>query len=458
MAEKTNIHLLSNLVSNPDFAAQCYLPGTDNHPFLPSFLREAYRWYICSCGAPNCVGDCGRPTPQSFCLNCRVPLAVRVHVPRPGVRTATILDFEDPRGLATSRVPSSNVAFTVRNKPAVVTRFCLLLNSLLLMNATLDCKTSDETIVKLLRTALTPMERNNEKYSAGKQITENRRSLIQFLSNHIQVHLKILSQLLLAERPNLTRPDQFRIGHLLLHRLLYFQHDALKVDAQQFANNSQAREGYENALSELLARERHLETELDKIVERSGEISRTFRQKLRDSETSHWTYAGIVSSNRLSVQLIFAREEDTRKKYPFLNLLLDENCSKKLNALQHFGGALRFIALVRTVLQNNITMNEAINRMTIDQGLEKITEAVEQKAVLLDRGRAVSLRKHVQQLFDSFKLLWNSFSQIPNMEQNTFLDYFECQQVDGNIRPKSNLEENAPLILILAGTALPETK
>ncbi len=78
-------------------------------------------------------------------------------------------------------------------------------------------------------------------------------------------------------------------------------------------------------------------------------------------------------------------------------------------------------------------MDEAIQRMTIDdQGLEKITEAIEQKAVLLDRCRAVSLRKHVQQLFESFKLLWNSLSEIPNLEQNTFLDYFECQQVDGN--------------------------
>ena len=46
---------------------------------------------------------------------------------------------------------------------------------------------------------------------------------------------------------------------------------------------------------------------------------------------------------------------------------------------------------------------------------------------------------------------------MQNGEKKTFLDYFECQQVDVNVRPKTVLEQTAPLILILAGSELPET-
>ena len=60
-------------------------------------------------------------------------------------------------------------------------------------------------------------------------------------------------------------------------------------------------------------------------------------------------------------------------------------------------------------------------------------------------------------LFDGFKQLWARFSQLQNAEKKTFLDYFECQQVDANVRPKTVLEKTAPLILILAGSELPET-
>ena len=117
---------------------------------------------------------------------------------------------------------------------------------------------------------------------------------------------------------------------------------------------------------------------------------------------------------------------------------------------------MRFIALVRSVLQGNVTHEEA-SRMTISQGLDKIIEAVSQKAVLLDRGRPVSSGDQVNQLFRGLKQLWDSFSQLPNLEQKTFLDHFECQQIDINVRPKTVLDEDAPLILILAGNELPET-
>jgi hypothetical protein len=95
--------------------------------------------------------------------------------------------------------------------------------------------------------------------------------------------------------------------------------------------------------------------------------------------------------------------------------------------------------------------------MTIAQGLEKMTEIVLQKPVILDRGRPVASQEHVMNLFDGFKQLWDRFSQLQNAEKKTFLDYFECQQVDANVRPKTVLEKTAPLILILAGSELPET-
>ena len=117
---------------------------------------------------------------------------------------------------------------------------------------------------------------------------------------------------------------------------------------------------------------------------------------------------------------------------------------------------MRFIALVRSVLQGTVTREEA-SRMSIRQGLDKIIEAVSQKAVLLDRGRPVSSGDQVNQLFRGLKQLWDSFSQLPNLEHKTFLDHFECQQINENIRPKTILNEDAPLILILAGNDLPET-
>lgn len=458
--------------------------------------RESRRWYICSCGTANCVGNCGNPTTESICFNCRVPLAVIVHEPRRGVRRATIGDFQPPRGLATSRIPSTTPNFTVRNKSAIVTRFCLLLSSLVLMKAAMDHQTSNEAIIQLLRT----LERNNEapadelgiiswisfffshirngivwllctlslinrenngqhpdQANIGQHLGD-RRSLIGFLSNHIQVHLRLLNQLLVTERPRLNQSDQFRVGHLLLHQLLNFRHVSLNVDARHFAASPQPRDALENALAQLLSRQNHLERELDQVTEQSNLSSTAFRRALAENRTFHWAYSYLATSNRNDVQLFLARDETLRLGYPFLNLLLEEDWSNKLDALQNLGSAARFIALVRTVLQGNITLDEA-NRMTIGRGLKKIAELVEKKAVLLDRGRVVSSFDHVNELFQSFKSLWDRFSQIPNLEQKTFLDYFECQQVNLNLRPRTILDENAPLILILAGNGsnTPET-
>ncbi len=446
VAENKEISFLRELLTNPSLAAQSYMPGIDNHPYLPSFMLEGFRWYICECGIPNFVGNCGEPTHQSICMSCRVALAGQMHRPRPGVRRATPADFQAPRGIAMSRIPSPAPNFTVRNKPPIVTRFCLLLNYLALMNAALDPHTLNEVIVQLMR-SLAVGERQQQ---------EDRRSFIRFLASQIIVHLDLLCQLLVANRSRLTRPDQFRIGHFVLHKLLTFQNVNLSVNAQQFVASPLIREAYENELAQLLSGMYNFELELDRMTERSDEASSAFRRSLTESQTNYWSYAYLASSNRASVQLFLARDEQLRQRYRFLDLLLDENWSNKLDALKHLGNAMRFIALVRTVLQGSITLNEA-NRMTIDQGLSKMIELVEQKAVLLDRGRSVSTQEHVNQLFQGFKSLWDRFSHIPNLEHKTFLDYFECQEVNLNIRPRTILDESAPLILILAGTGLSET-
>ena len=80
-----------------------------------------------------------------------------------------------------------------------------------------------------------------------------------------------------------------------------------------------------------------------------------------------------------------------------------------------------------------------------------------QKTVILDRGRPVSSRDHVTHLFDGFQKLWSKFSQLPNTEKKTFLEVFECQEIEVNVRPKALLDQSDPLILICAGSELPET-
>jgi hypothetical protein len=251
--------------------------------------------------------------------------------------------------------------------------------------------------------------------------------------------------------------DKFRIGHLLLHKLFASPNPSFLVNAADFTNGTQAREAFENGLAELLAQQVNLAEELDHIAGQSDQASQAFHQSLLHNETSHWAYARRVFADRQSVQLELARNNRLRLNFPFLNFLLDDdNWMRKLNALQYLGEAMRFIALVRTSLPGELTLEEA-NRMSIAQGLEKMAEIVTQKSIILDRGRPVASRDDVMNLFDGFKQLWDRFSQLQNAEKKSFLDYFECQQVNINVRPKTVLEQTAPLILILAGNELPET-
>ncbi len=201
----------------------------------------------------------------------------------------------------------------------------------------------------------------------------------------------------------------------------------------------------------------HAQTgKLDHIAGQSSEASKAFRQSLSENETSHWAYARRVFANRESVQLELARNGQLRLDYPFLDFVLDGNSGmRKLNALQHLGEAIRFIALVRTVLSGKLTLGEAY-KMSIAQGLEKMTEIVMEKGIILDRGTTVTSRDHVMKLFDSFKQLWDRFSQLENAANKTFLDYFQCQQVAINVRTKTVLDQSAPLIIICAGTEPPE--
>ena len=322
-----------------------------------------------------------------------------------------------------------------------------MLNSLALLNAALNPRTTPHAITHLLL-SLPPAERRQD---------EDRGSLIYLLSNHIIVHLDLLCQLLVTSKPQLNMTDKFRVGHLLLHKLLASQDRSLLTVAADFENGPQAREMFENGLANLLLQQQNLAAELDNIAGQANEAARAFQRCLLNNEMSHWAYAKLMFADRQSVQLELARNRELRANLPFLNMLLDEeNWMRKLNALQYLGDAMRFVALVRTVLQGEITQEEA-NRMCIEQGLDKIIDVVTQKAVILDRGRPIACRDHVLSLFDGFKQLWNSFSQLPNTGKKTFLDYFECQQVDINVRPKTVLDQEAPLILILAGSELPET-
>ena len=152
----------------------------------------------------------------------------------------------------------------------------------------------------------------------------------------------------------------------------------------------------------------------------------------------------LDSSTRLKVRIELNKAGQNSERHPFFYLLLDHDKVDKLDALQHLGNALRFLALVRTVLMGNITLTE-VNQMTIDQGLGKITEAIEQKSVLLDRGRAVSTREHVYQLFNSFKTLWDRFSNIRNLKRRTFLDITYSERFD------IIMDKNQRIGLILAG-------
>ena len=343
-----------------------------------------------------------------------------------------------------ARTPPATPAFAVRSCSSVVTRLALLLNSLALMNSALNPATDRNAITRFLA-SLPPSERRQN---------EGRRSLIQLLANHIVAHLDILC--LVPSRPQLNMTDKFRLGHLLLHKLLTVEDDNLSTNTANFRNGQEARERFENGLATFVSQQGIVAAELDNIAD--GQALRTFRQSLLNNETSRWAYAKFVFADRQSLQLQLARNERLRESLPFLNMLMDDdNWMRKLDTLTYLGNAMRFVALIRTVLQRQVPQKEA-NRMTIGQGLEDIVKVVTQKAVILDRGHQVASRDHVMSLFDDFKQLWDRFGQLENAQNKTFLEYFECQQVDINVRPNTLLDQAAPLILLLTGSGLPETR
>ena len=120
-----------------------------------------------------------------------------------------------------ARTPPATPAFAVRSCSSVVTRLALLLNSLALMNSALNPATDRNAITRFLA-SLPPSERRQN---------EDRRSLIQLLANHIVAHLDILC--LVPSRPQLNMTDKFRLGHLLLHKLLTVEDDNLSTNTEK---------------------------------------------------------------------------------------------------------------------------------------------------------------------------------------------------------------------------------
>ena len=323
VADAQRLSILQQIAIRP---VRYFLPGVDNHVYLNSFELEPKRWYVCDCGTPNCVHHCGRPVTDSLCVNCRVPLAVRMHEPRSGVRSATVADFAPPKGFSTTRLPDASPTLSVRGKTPLVTRCSLLLTSLALMKGALDPRMTEADITLLLH-SLPVWERPP---------TSDRRALIQLLSSHIVVHLDVLIQLLVTTRQHVTKPDQFRVVHLLLHKLMNFQHPCLQTEAT--GPSVSLRDGFENALGILLGQHRNLELELDQIANQSDQRQRIFYESLSRNETTYWAYARRVFADRHSVQLEMARDPALRQAFPFLNLVLDdENWANKLDALQFLG-------------------------------------------------------------------------------------------------------------------------
>lgn len=435
IADANQISILQEMSIYPDLI---FLPGIDNHPYLASFNLEGFRWFICSCGTANCVGNCGHPILESVCVNCKVRLSNGYPNSRPGVRRATITDFAPPKGFFTSKTPSSSPALSIRGKTPVVTRFSLLLTSLSLMKFALDPRVAEEHVVQLLKTL-------NEGQPPG----QDRRSLIRLLSGHVVVHLDVFVQLLVTSR-RLTKPDQFRVAHLLLHKMMDFKHASIVTQPDRLQNSPDVRDEFENALAILVNNHGHIEDELDRITEQLDESSLAFRNCLLHNEKSYWAYAPRVFADRRSVKLELARNVNLGQSLPFLSLLMDDDWANKLDALQFLGrlemnillrisvfnnvfflktgDAMRFTALIRNLLQNRITKEEAL-KMSIGQGLDRLVELSSHKIVMLDRGRPVTSAKEIRKLFDGLKQLWDRFSQILNSDHKTFLDYFECQEV-----------------------------
>ena len=442
VAEAHGIGILNQISHHPGTIAQYYLPGVDNHPHLEGFNAENFRWYVCRCGTLNYVGNCGNVVAESICSNCGLHIGLRYHVLAPGVRHATTGDFPPPTGLHIDRIPPTGPFHSVRGKTPLVTRYSILLVTSALMGGILNEQTGYDTVNRVFRTLPRTDQRNDDTM----------RSLIEMLSTQMMTSMNVFHELFDQADRQLTMVEKFKILHLLLHKFLETEDPHLSADPAQFLA-PQGRENFENALANILARNGNLHIDLQRLTDKASTF---FKNTLRENEKSSWAYVRPVFSNRRSVQGELARNPNLHESYQFLGFLLDDLWANKLDSLQFLGDAMRFVALVRTVLQGQITQDET-QQMSIADGLQRIIEFVETKAVILDRGRPVSSAEQVYNLFVGLKSLWDRFSQLPNAENKTFLDHFECQQVALNVRPKTVLDEDAPLILILAGNGLPET-
>ena len=381
VSQDRRIPILSDISTNLAAATEYLLPGIEN-PFLASFRREPLRWYFCPYGGLNYVDNCGQRTINSICSNCRVCILHN------GSRQATEADFQPPRGIHLDRKPQTSPSYSVRDKSPLVTRLSLLLTCLAMMSSALDPRTDDRMVLQLLQ-SLPATERRQ---------SDNRRSLMEMLDLHIATHMKIFFQLYLPLYVSvvpLTVSDQFKFVHLLVMVML----DCPVFDRCD-ARTPQVRDSVETFLEGLLAKGKNL----SEILKKQDLNCKAFQQALVDNENSSSAYGRRAFADRRSVQLEMARDATAGQRLKYLHLILDDVWAAKLDALQYLGDAMRFAALVRTVLPGKIPKDEAF-RMSVRDGLRMMIEMVGKKAVILDRGRPMSTAGQVEQLFDGLKHL-----------------------------------------------------
>ena len=252
VASMEKIHILQVLATDPAAAAQLFLPGMEDHPLRATFDLEPKRWLVCTCDQLIFVGDCGHPTPQTVCWTCKKSLGLDAwnaftghHSQRDGVRHATLQDFPPPKGWCPPQIPFKEAtpwSRSVRGQDPAVIHTALLLNAAALMSAAL--KSNDSEVNSFVHTILT----------AELDGRQDRCSFFLVLSRNILYHLAALTKLLFNSK--LRIPDQFRFGHLLLHKLINYHHASLKVRAEHFAHDDHARERYEHVIAELLNSEK----------------------------------------------------------------------------------------------------------------------------------------------------------------------------------------------------------
>ena len=230
VVQKKNALVLSKLSSDHWIAENYFLPGNERDPYAESFQREQKHWYICTCGTRCFVVDCGRVVKGSVCPKCSNTLAESMHKPRSGVRQALISDFEPPKGLLNEmdRLSSTTPSFDVRNMSPLLTRCCLLLTSLAMINGALNLR------------ARWP------RYLRGEQLA------IESLSKFVMIHLGVFSELALPSRQHLAVADQFRTFHLFLNHLLADPNFKLMSTEEDWTLSEKARGAFEKDVGRCL--------------------------------------------------------------------------------------------------------------------------------------------------------------------------------------------------------------